>query len=97
MASGMQQVDESVQLSNQAREAFDRMNASSLDVRQVVARISEAISVEYQNEGAMQTHIDQVRNLIEDGAHAMRDIVASAERLKTMAGALNQEVSRFKL
>jgi methyl-accepting chemotaxis protein len=93
----MHQVDESVQLSNQARDAFDRMNTSSHEVTQVVARITDAISVEYRNEGTMQTHIDQVRNLIEEGARAMRDVVTSAERLKAMAGALNQQVSRFKL
>jgi methyl-accepting chemotaxis protein len=97
MESGMHQVDESVQLSNQARDAFDRMNTSSHEVTQVVARITDAISVEYRNEGTMQTHIDQVRNLIEEGARAMRDVVTSAERLKAMAGALNQQVSRFKL
>jgi methyl-accepting chemotaxis protein len=97
MESGMRQVDDSVQLSNQARDAFDRMNTSSLEVTQVVARITDAISVEYQNEGSMQKHIEQVRNLIEVGARAMRDVVASAERLKGMAGELNQQISRFKL
>ncbi|UCV23078.1 methyl-accepting chemotaxis protein [Ferribacterium limneticum] len=97
MESGMRQVDDSVQLSNQARDAFDRMNTSSLEVTQVVARITDAISVEYQNEGTMQKHIEQVRNLIEVGARAMRDVVASAERLKGMAGELNQQISRFKL
>ena len=97
MESGLHQVDESVHLSNQARDAFDRMNASSLEVRQVVARISEAINVEYQNEGSMQVHIEQVRNLTEDSARAMQEVVASAERLKSMSGALTQQVSRFKL
>jgi methyl-accepting chemotaxis protein len=97
MESGMHQVDESVQASNQARDAFERMNTSSLEVRQVVARITDAISIEHQNEGTMQTHIEQVRTLIEDGARAMQEVVTSAERLKTMSGALTQEVSRFKL
>jgi len=97
MESGMHQVDDSVQLSNQARDAFDRMNASSLEVRQVVARIIEAIDVEYQNEGAMQQHIEAVRKLIDDSSQAMQEVVASAEQLKRMSGALNQEVSRFKL
>jgi methyl-accepting chemotaxis protein len=97
MESGMHQVDGNVQLSNQARDAFDQMNASSLEVRQVVSRISEAISVEYQNEGTMQVHIEQVRNLTEDSARAMQEVVASAERLKAMSGALSEQVSRFKL
>ncbi|MBS1141749.1 MAG: methyl-accepting chemotaxis protein [Proteobacteria bacterium] len=97
MESGLHQVEESVQLSNQARDAFDRMNGSSLEVRQVVARISEAINVEYQNEGTMQVHIEQVRNLTEDSARSMQEVVASAERLKRMSGALTQQVARFKL
>ena len=97
METGIQQVDESVQLSNQARDAFDRMNESSLEVRQVVARITESISLEYQNESQMQTHIEEARQLIEEGARAMQDVVASAERLKTMSGALSQQVSRFTL
>ena len=90
-------MDESVQLSNQARDAFDRMNDSSQEVRQVVARITEAIGIEYQNEGAMQRHIEEVRNLIDDSSHAMQEVLASAERLSRMSGALTQEVSRFKL
>ena len=97
MESGMHQVDDSVQLSNQARDAFDRMNASSLEVRQVVARITEAIDVEYQNEGAMQHHIEEVRKLIDDSSQAMQEVVVSAEQLRRMSGALSQEVSRFKL
>ncbi|AXS78634.1 methyl-accepting chemotaxis protein [Dechloromonas sp. HYN0024] len=97
MEAGIHQVDESVQLSNQAREAFDRMNGSSLEVREVVARITESISLEYKNESEMQTHIEQARKLIEDGARAMQGVVASAERLKTMSDALSQQVSRFTL
>lgn len=86
MESGMHQVDDSVQLSNQARDAFDRMNASSLEVRQVVARITEAIDVEYQNEGAMQHHIEEVRKLIDDSSQAMQEVVVSAEQLRRMSG-----------
>ena len=97
MESGLHQVDESVHLSNQARDAFDRMNASSLEVQQVVSRISEAINVECQNEGSMQVHIEQVRQLTEDSARAMQEVVASADRLKNVSGALTQQVSRFKL
>ena len=73
------------------------MNASSLEVRQVVARITEAIDVEYQNEGAMQHHIEEVRKLIDDSSQAMQEVVVSAEQLRRMPGALSQEVSRFKL
>lgn len=73
------------------------MNYSSLEVRQVVSRISETINVEYQNEGTMQVHIEQVRNLTEHSARAMQEVVASAERLQSMSGALTQQVARFKL
>jgi methyl-accepting chemotaxis protein len=97
MESGMQQVDSSVKLSNQAREAFARMNASSLEVRQVVSRITEAIDVESKNEGEMLHHIEQVRNLIEESSQGMKEVVASAERLKTMSATLTQQVARFKL
>jgi methyl-accepting chemotaxis protein len=97
MESGLQQVDESVNLANHAREAFDRMNASSLEVRAVVARITAAISIESENEGHMQHHIDQVRRLIEDAAQAMQAVVACAERLQGMSAALSQEVARFRL
>ncbi|WP_374342010.1 methyl-accepting chemotaxis protein [Azonexus sp.] len=97
MESGLKQVGESVELSHQARDAFNRMNASSLAVSQVVARIADAIAVENRTEDAMQSHIGQVRQLIEENALAMQAAAASAERLKGMADGLSGEVARFRL
>ena len=97
MESGLLQVGESVDLSHQAREAFNQMSASSLEVDQVVQRISQAISIENDNEHAIQSHVEGVRNLIAQNDRAMQHVVDSTGRLNTMASALSQAVARFKL
>ncbi len=97
MESGLLQVGHSVELSHQAREAFNRMNASSLEVSKVVQRIAQAIDVESQTEHAIQSHVEQVQALIEQNDRAMRDVVGSAGRLKNVSGALGQSVARFRV
>lgn len=97
MESGLLQVGESVDLSNQAREAFTEMNTSSQEVSQVVQDISRAITVEHDNENALQSHVETVRNLIERNNRAMLTVVDSAGRLTSMSKALSQAVARFKL
>ncbi|UCV08033.1 methyl-accepting chemotaxis protein [Dechloromonas denitrificans] len=97
MESGLLQVGESVDLSHQAREAFDQMNASSLQVTQVVQQIATAISVENGNEQALQSHVEQVRNLIEQNDQAMQNVVGSAGRLNSTSAALSQAIARFKV
>jgi len=97
MESGLLQVGESVELSNQAREAFDRMNASALRVNQVVQQIASAISVENANEQAIHSHVEEVSRLIAQNDAAMQNVVSSADRLNTTSAALNQAVARFRL
>ena len=97
MESGLLQVGESVDLSNQARDAFDRMNASSLAVNQVVQQIAQSISRENASEQAIHHHVEQVRNLIEQNDRAMQEAVHSANRLNATSTALNQAVARFRL
>jgi methyl-accepting chemotaxis protein len=97
MESGLQQVSESVALSNQARDAFEQMNASSQQVNRVVQQIAQAISVENDNERAIQSHVEQVRNLIEQNDRAMQAVVGSAGHLNSTSAALTQAIARFKL
>jgi methyl-accepting chemotaxis protein len=97
MESGLLQVGASVDLSHQARDAFTRMNASSLQVTDVVRQIAAAISVEGANERAIQAHVEQVRNLIEQNDQAMQHVVGSAGRLNSTSAALSQAIARFKV
>ena len=97
MESGLLQVGHSVELSHQARDAFNRMNASSREVSQVVNRIAQAIDVENRTERAIQSHVEQVQGLIEQNDRAMREVVGSTGRLKNMSLALAQAIARFKL
>lgn len=97
MESGLLQVGESVELSNQSRQAFDRMNAGSQQVNRVVRQIAQAISVENENERAIESHVEQVRNLIEQNDQALNKVVDNAARLNTVSGALNEAISRFRL
>ncbi len=97
MEAGLLQVSDSVSLSHQSRQAFDRMNASSVAVRQVVGRISEAIDCEYRNEDAMHNHIEQVRQLTSENARAMQSVAQSAGQLKAMADALSEQIAHFRL
>jgi methyl-accepting chemotaxis protein len=97
MESGLLQVGESVELSHQARDAFNQMNARSLQVTEVVRQIATAISVENTNEQAIQAHVEQVRNLIAQNDQAMHNVVGSAGRLNSTSAALSQAIARFKL
>ncbi|MDP3538131.1 MAG: methyl-accepting chemotaxis protein [Azonexus sp.] len=97
MESGLLQVSESVELSNQSRDAFNQMNDSSQQVNQVVQQIARAIDVEKDNEHAIHAHVDQVRSLIEQNDRALRNVVDSASRLNGMSSALTQAIARFKL
>ncbi len=97
MESGLLQVGESVELSNQSRLAFDRMNASSQQVNSVVREIATAIGVENENERAIESHVEQVRNLIEANDQALNRVVDSAATLTAVSGALNAAISRFRL
>lgn len=97
MESGLLQVGESVELSNQSRDAFNRMKGSSQDVNLVVQQIARAISVENDNERAIESHVEQVRNLIEQNDQALRKVVDTASRLNAVSAALTQAISRFRL
>ena len=97
MEAGLEQVGDSVEFSRQSRDAFERMSASSGEVTRVVQDIAEAISVENDNEHAIQSHVEQVRNLIEENDRSMQEVVHSASRLKAVSSALNQDIARFRL
>ena len=97
MAAGLLQVGENVSLAQQARAAFDQMNANAGEVSQVVQQIAQAVTSETDTETAIQSHIEHVCSLIEQNDRAMQNVVASASRLKNMSGALTQEISRFRL
>jgi methyl-accepting chemotaxis protein len=97
MEAGLLQVGASVSLAQQARAAFDQMNANAVEVSEVVRQIAQAINIETDTENAIQLHIEHVRSLIERNNRAMQNVVASASRMKTMSSALSQEISRFRL
>lgn len=97
MERGLQQVEHSVALSNQARDAFAQMNTSSGEVQAVVGQIVAAIGVESQNENDMQAHITEARSLIADSTQAMQTVVESAGHLKAMSATLTQQATRFRL
>jgi methyl-accepting chemotaxis protein len=73
------------------------MNAGSQQVNMVVRQIAQAISVENENERAIESHVEQVRNLIEQNDQALNKVVDNAARLNTVSGALNAAISRFRL
>lgn len=97
MESGLQQVGESVELSNQSREAFNRMKASALEVNRVVQQIAQAISRENDHERIMGSHVEQVRNLIAQNDQSLGNVVSGANRLQAVSEALNQAIARFRL
>ncbi|WP_374325760.1 methyl-accepting chemotaxis protein [Azonexus sp.] len=97
MEAGLLQVGESVELSRQSREAFDRMKASSQEVSTVVGRIAQAISAENDSEQKIEALVEQVRNLIAQNDQALRQVVSSADRLNAVSGELNQAIARFRL
>mgnify|MGYP000163742837 FL=1 len=97
MESGLHKVGESVDLSNQSKAAFDRMQGSSQEVNQVVQRIASAITLESDTERAIETHVEKVRSLIVQNDETLRDVQLAAGQLSAVASALGQAVNRFRL
>ena len=97
MEAGLLKVDESVDLSNQSKAAFDKMQHSSEEVHAVVQQIASAIDEESHTERAIESHVEQVRKLIVQNDEALHDVQSSIGQLNTVAGALSQAVSRFRL
>jgi methyl-accepting chemotaxis protein len=97
MESGLLQVGESVELSNLSRQAFDRMNAGSQRVNMVVRQIAQAIGVENENERAIESTVEQVRNLIEQNDQALNRVVDNTAQLNAVSDALNKAITRFRL
>jgi methyl-accepting chemotaxis protein len=96
MEAGLQQVSESVALSQQAREAFTRMSGEARQVTEVVERIEDAIRAESATERDMEGHISQLQSLIEQNDRAMRDVAVSVSGLQQMSASLDSEVAHFR-
>ena len=97
METGLLQVGESVELSNQSRQAFEDMKNRAQEVNQVVQKIARSIDRENDHEHAIENHVEQVRNLIAQNDHSLGEVVGSTDRLHQVSTALNQAISRFRL
>ena len=97
MESGLQQVNDSVELSLKARHAFDEMSQHSRDVARVVGGISAAVAEENASEAAIQNHISTVRRLIDGTVAHVHGLVDHAAQLQRVSDTLNHEVGRFRL
>jgi methyl-accepting chemotaxis protein len=96
MQAGLQQVEESVGLTRQAREEFERMNQEAQQVTAVVERIDQAIAIEGATERDMASHIAQLQALIEQNDRSLRGVTQAVTGLQAMSSALTSEVSHFR-
>jgi methyl-accepting chemotaxis protein len=96
MEAGLRQVTESVSLSQQAREAFDKMNMEAQQVTDVVERIDAAIAIEGTTEQAMESHIAQLQALIQQNDTVMHQVTDALGRLQTTSSDLSREVAQFR-
>ncbi len=96
MEAGLQQVSESVSLSQQAREAFAKMSNEAQQVTDVVERIDAAIAVETITERAMESHIAQLQELIQQNDSVMHDVTDAVMRLQTTSSDLGGEIAQFR-
>ncbi len=96
MQAGLSQVNESVSLSQQARDVFAKMSDEARQVTEVVQRIDYAIGVETQTEHEMELHIAELQALIQQNDSAMRVVSDSVARLQTMSTGLSGEIAHFR-
>jgi methyl-accepting chemotaxis protein len=96
MEAGLQQVNESVSLSQQAREAFAKMSNEAQQVTDVVERIDAAIAVETITERAMESHIAQLQSLIQQNDSVMHDVTDAVTRLQATSSDLGGEIAQFR-
>ena len=96
METGLLQVDESVALANQARDAFAKMSQEATQVTEVVQRIDNAIGVEGATEREMESHIAQLQDLIQQNDDALHAVTQAVNRLQSMSSELSSEVAVFR-
>jgi methyl-accepting chemotaxis protein len=96
MQAGLDQVNESVALSQQARDVFAKMSDEARQVTDVVQRIDYAIGVESATEREMENHIAELQALIQNNETAMRAVSDSVTRLQTMSSGLGSEIAHFR-
>ena len=93
----LQGLAKSLELSLQARNAFDEMSRQSRDVARVVGGISSAVAEDNASETAILDQISTVRRLIEGTVNHVQGLVDHATQLQRVSDTLNQEVGRFRL
>ena len=97
MQSGVVQAGKGVELATQAGNSINEIRSGSMRVTEVVNSISEAIREQVTASSEIAKSVEQVAQMSEANAVAMRDTTQAAHHLKQLSSSLNDSVSRFKL
>jgi methyl-accepting chemotaxis protein len=97
MQGGTEEVEEGVQLANQAGEALQQIVDSVLSVTDMVQQISTAAEEQSSTGGEVTGNIESVANSAKQTADAVISSSEATQNLDTLAQQLKQLVSGFKL
>ena len=97
MQSGVVQAGKGVELATQAGNSINEIRSGSMRVTEVVNSISEAIREQVTASSEIAKSVEQVAQMSEANAVAMKDTTQAAHHLKQLSSSLNDSVSRFKL
>ena len=94
---GANRVNGSVGKAVEAGQSMDHINAATQKVVAAVDEISLALREQSAASDVISRNLDQVANMNEENAAAVREVVADAQRLQKLAADLKQAVGGFRV
>jgi len=96
MQTGVTQADKGVELANEAGQSIVNIRDGALRVVQVVNDISSSIREQSSTSSNIARNIENIAQMSEEGAQAVRHTTDAARRLQELSATLHSAVSRFK-
>ena len=97
MKHGVACVSEGVALTTRAGESIKEIGGNAQRVVEQVADISHALREQSSTSSEIARSVEDVARMAEANCVAANDNAATAERLQSLSGVLEQEVRRFRL
>jgi len=97
MKLGVTRVSEGVALATRAGESIKEIGGNAQQVVEQVANISHALREQSSTSSEIARSVEDVARMAEENCTAANGNAATAERLQSLSGVLEQEVRRFRL
>jgi len=97
MKSGVRKVEAGVDLTSRAGEAMAQVRDGAAHVVEVIREISDALREQTTASSDIARNVETIAQMAEQNSAAVAENHATAEELEKLAGALQAEVTRFRV